>query len=509
MTDDQRPDELPGPPEFTEIEQQLLGIVLRKPRLFDAVAELVASEHFVEEAYGRVWGVFHAMWRRDIPLSPSSALEPIVDELGWARGDTVKLLTHLMGLPTVATLDQARYLATMVRDVWQRREIWDLGHAMIRRTQGGLDNDAAKIIAEAEAKLYDVAARNAITDEHSLSFSDAIAKGLEQAQAASQQHADGLLMGAPSGLAVVDKKLGGFRDTDFIIIGARPGMGKTAMANRIASAAARAFVSANPERPAWVYFASMEMNAEQLALRQVSAEARISFERIRLGYTDTDEMIRLEDAGKAIRDLPILIDDTARVTVPALRTRVKRLARKHGRVGLIILDYLQLLASDEKNENRVQELSGITRGLKGLAKDLNVPVLALAQLSRAVELREDKRPQLSDLRDSGSLEMDADLVLFLYRQVYYLSKQKPQKRDRDSDLDHSQRVVEWQIQCDGIRTIAELIVAKNRHGSEGTLLLKFIDTLMLFEDDTLGGAGGEDQERRKQQLAMELDNRIV
>lgn len=504
--------EIPGPPEFPEIEQQLIGTVLVRESLFEAVADLVESKHFVEEAYGRIWSVLQEMYRRGLPMSGAAVVEPIVDELGWPKADTMRILTGLMKGVASPSVPQARYLAGMVKDIWTRRQVWQLGHDMIARTRGGLDNSGAKIIEETEAKLFEVGQDRSASDS-SLSLSDAIAAGLDQANAAAQQHADGKLIGVPSGLAVVDRKLGGFRSPDFIVIGARTSMGKTSFALRLAKAAAEYFVAENPEKPRWVIFFSMEMGADQLALRLAAAEARISFERIRLGHCDTAELMALEQAGRALRDLPILIDDTSRLSVPAMRIRARRLKRKKG-LGLFILDYLQLagLSSDEMKEargNRVQEVSTITRGLKALAKDLDVPTVALSQLSREIEKREDKRPQLSDLRESGTIEQDADLVMFLFREGHYLAQRRPIRRDRESDLDHGQRVIEWQVSVDALKHVVELIIAKNRHGSLGTLMLKFLAEIMLFEDDTPGGAGTDGRGERAEQLQMEIDNRIV
>lgn len=512
MTDQPRP-EIPGPPDFPEIEQQLLGIVLTKGALFEAVSDQVESRHFAEEAYGRIWTVFAAMARDNIPISLATALEPLVEELGWSRTDTTKMLLALTNKAVTVTLHQVTYVASLVRDVWMRREVWQLGHDMLQRTQGGLQNSGAAIIEDAEAKLFAVADADQVQDEHSFTLADAVVAGLNQAAAAAEQYAAGELVGVPTGLTVIDNKLGGWRDTDLIMIGARPGMGKTALALKMARSAAEDFVRRNAEKPKWVLFFSMEMGADQLATRLVAAEAQISFEKIRLGHCDVQDLMKLDEAGKAIRDLPIKIDDTARLSVPAMRTRARRLKRRKG-LGLVIVDYLQLvgLSRDEMKDsggNRVQEISTITRNLKALAKDLQVPVLCLAQLNREVEKREDKRPMLSDLRESGTIEQDADLVAFLYREHYYTASKPPARKDRENELDYSARRVEWQIKCDDLKEVAELIIAKNRHGSAGTLLLKFIAEMMLFPDDTPGGASAKENAERKRQLALDLANKIV
>lgn len=236
----------------------------------------------------------------------------------------------------------------------------------------------------------------------------------------------------------------------------------------------------------------------------------MSFERVRLGRSTVDDLQRLEESAKALRGLPILIDDMPRLSVSAMRTKARRVQRRQG-LGLIIIDYLQLvgLSREEQREaggNRVQEVSYITRSLKVLAKELGIPVIVLCQLNRDVEKREDKRPQLSDLRESGTIEQDADLVAFLYREAYYLEQRPPAKREKEKELEFQARRSEWSIALDRARTTAEFLIAKNRHGSGGTLHLRFNPELMRFEDDTPGDATQTDV--RKQQLAMDLMSEV-
>lgn len=504
----------PAAPEFPEIERMLLGAVLLRVEFFELVAEKLDPEHFVEEAFGRIWGVYQEMWRRGVPISVHSAVEPIVDDLQWPRADVAKMLAQLMRDVVVPNRLNVLYWAAKVKDVWQRREVWFLAQDMLKRCQGGLDNDAAKIIEATESKLYGITVEGGAAEDRSFTFAEAADEAITQAHAAAERYASGQLVGVPTGLTVIDNKLGGLRNTDLIIIGARPGVGKTAFAMGIADAAAKHFLAANPDKPAWVKVFSLEMSADQLALRRLCAHARVSFERVRLGHADARDLMALDQAAKDLAGLPFEIDDTAQISVSAMRTRVRRWIRKHGPVGLVVIDFLQLigLSREERKEaggNRVQEISTITRNLKAMAKDLGLPVLCLAQLSREVEKREDKRPMLSDLRESGTIEQDADLVGFLYREHYYLSQKTPARKERETDLDYGQRKVEWQINCDKIQDHAELIVAKNRHGSLGTLAMKFLRELMLFCDDTPGGAGGEAQRERARQLALDISNQIV
>lgn len=503
----------PGPPEFSEIEAQLLGIVLMKRDAFDEVADLVSSEHFVEEAYGRIWSVLQQLHRRGQPVSLASAVEPIIEELQWERQDVVALVKRLVLVPAVFNTFQSVFLANLIKDIWRRRELFFLGKELQHWTQGGLDNAAPKIIEQLESKLHRLDQGGTAAEERSYSFSESISVGLDQAHAAAAQHASGQLVGVPTGLGLIDRKLGGWRSTDLIMIGSRPGMGKTALSGKFVRAAAERFTQLDPDRPELVAVFSLEMGAEQLALRHIAIQARVSYERIRLGHCDATDLMALDRAGQEIRDLPIRMDDTARSSVSAMRSRVRRWSRKYGRVGLIVVDYLQLvgLSPDEQKEyggNRVQEISAMTRNLKGLAKDLEVPVICLAQLNREVEKREDKRPMLSDLRESGTIEQDSDIVAFLYREHYYLSQRPPTKKDRESDLDFGLRRVEWQTACDRCEKSAEFIIAKHRHGSAGTLQLTFEPQLMSFPDDSPGGAGGEGQAARARQLALDIQDRI-
>jgi replicative DNA helicase len=294
---------------------------------------------------------------------------------------------------------------------------------------------------------------------------------------------DGALAGVTSGLVDVDTMLGGLHPSDLLILAGRPSMGKTALATNIAFNAAYTYHQTGGEQGAVVGFFSLEMSAEQLATRVISEQTQISSDSIRKGKITTPEFDRLVAGSQALHDIPIFIDDTPALTVSALRTRARRLKRSH-KLGLIVVDYLQLISGSgtSRNDGRVQEVSEITRGLKTLAKELDLPVIALSQLSRAVEQREDKRPMLSDLRESGSIEQDADVVMFIFREEYYLERRGASQHENESDDKFFLRQQRNEERLEKVRNIAEVIIAKQRHGPVGTVELQFTGKFTRFSD---------------------------
>jgi replicative DNA helicase len=274
----------------------------------------------------------------------------------------------------------------------------------------------------------------------------------------------------------LDRKLGGLHPSDLLILAGRPSMGKTALATNIAFAAAKAHMRTNGDEGAGVAFFSLEMSAEQLATRILADEAQVASEKIRRGDLKPEDFQRFSEASSILSRVPFYVDDTPALSIAAVRTRARRLARTSGgNLGLIVVDYLQLLrgTGGKSSENRVQEVSEITRGLKAIAKELDVPVVALSQLSRAVEQREDKRPQLSDLRESGSIEQDADVVMFVYREQYYLERAEPNRRPDEADDKFNDRYQRWQQRLGEVHNTGEVIIAKQRHGPIGTVRLQF------------------------------------
>jgi replicative DNA helicase len=299
------------------------------------------------------------------------------------------------------------------------------------------------------------------------------------------------LSGIATGLRDLDRDLGGLQRSDLVIIAGRPGMGKTALATNIAFNAAQRYVrdledGIAPEKSAGagVAFFSLEMSADQLATRVLAEQSGISSENLRMGKISQQDFRNLARAAAELESLPLYIDDTAGLTIAALRTRARRLKRQRG-IGLIVVDYLQLLQGTGKggnDQNRVQEISEISRGLKTLAKELSVPVIALSQLSRAVEQREDKRPQLSDLRESGSIEQDADMVWFVYREEYYVQAKEPKRPMEGDDAKVWDDHAKWMLDMERASGMAELLVAKQRHGSTGKVKMKFEAKITRFSD---------------------------
>ncbi len=298
----------------------------------------------------------------------------------------------------------------------------------------------------------------------------------------------GHLSGVTTGLDSINSKCGGLHNSDLIILAGRPGMGKTSLATNIAFNAAQRWLRDREDgieeakgAGAKTAFFSLEMSADQLATRILAEQSGISSEALRMGKISRDDFRELSRASRELQELPLFIDDTPALTIAALRTRARRLQRRHG-IGLIVVDYLQLLqGSGRASDNRVNEISEISRGLKTLAKELQVPVIALSQLSRAVEQREDKRPQLSDLRESGSIEQDADMVWFVFREDYYVGAREP-KHGAEGDSKANEDYEKWKLEMESVFGIAELIVAKQRHGSTGKVRMKFEAKITKFSD---------------------------
>jgi replicative DNA helicase len=404
----------------------------------------------------------------------------ILDEVG-GTGYLAQLLQAMVGIINAGEYGRAIY------DSWVRRQLIDIGETVVNNAFGGMPEvDGSGQVEAAEQALFDLAAKGG-NDGGFVTFNVALTEALHTAERAFQR--SGGVSGLSTGLRDLDKKTGGLHPSDLLILAGRPGMGKTALATKIAFGAAKAIqadaqsVDPNALPKGGVAIFSLEMSAEQLATRLLSEEARISGDRIRrgdIGQKDFDTFIRVS---REISSLPLHIDDTPAITLSAMRTRCRRLKRTKG-LSLIVVDYLQLMrpAAGTRVENRVQEISQITMGLKALAKELSVPVLALSQLSRQVESREDKRPQLADLRESGSIEQDADVVMFIYRDEYYLQQRAPKQLAFDNDEKFHGAVEKWQRDMEQVHNRAELIIEKQRHGPTGKIDLFFEGEFTKFAD---------------------------
>ncbi|HUA78598.1 MAG TPA: replicative DNA helicase [Acetobacteraceae bacterium] len=487
---------LRSPPHNIEAEQALLGAILVNNAAYHRVSDFLVAEHFAEGVHGRIYAAIAKLIERGQIANPVT-LKNLFDqdgalaEIGGAR--------YLARLATsVVTIINAEDYGRTIHDLHLRRQLITIGEDVVNDAyEHDLDRDATAQIERAEKKLFDLAQIGQYEGGFR-AFEKALAEAIGMAEAALKR--GGRTAGVSTGFADLDKLLGGLHPSDLVVLAGRPSMGKTALATNIAYDAARRF---RPKRApdgcmtaedgAVVGFFSLEMSAEQLATRLLSQASGVPSDRIRRGEVGREEFDRFCGASAALASLPLFIDDAPAPTVAGLRTRARRLMRQRG-LGLVVVDYLQLLrGGGDRFENRVQEISEITRGLKALAKELDVPVVALSQLSRAVENREDRRPMLADLRDSGSIEQDADVVMFVFREEYYLSRGEPTRRQDESDERFDERRARWQARLDQVRDTAEVIVAKQRHGPIGKATLRFAAETSTFQnlvaDDRLPAAG--------------------
>ena len=468
-------------PSNIEAEAAFLGAVLIDNRVLEELRTPIRPEHFFEPLHQRIFERIHRLVDRNATASPVT-LKPYFegDEALKALGGT----TYLVQLTADgAGLLSAGELAAQIYDLALLRELVSVGRGLV---EGALDTseEVAPMdkIAQAEADLFRVA-EGATTGSEASSFKDAALTAIKMAEAA--MNSGGGLSGKTTGLSTIDQKTSGLHNSDLVILAGRPGMGKTSLATNIAFNCAEEHLKWQTDGGEFNYgapvaFFSLEMSADQLATRILAEQAEISSESLRSGKLSREEFQQLSYASQRLAELPLYIDDTPALTIAGLRTRARRLKRRHD-IGLIVVDYLQLLqGSGRANDNRVNEISEISRGLKTLAKELAVPVIALSQLSRAVEQREDKRPMLSDLRESGSIEQDADMVWFIYRGDYYHLQVKPDFPDATSSEDAKEKYRQWEEKHEEMVGRATLIVAKQRHGSTGNVPLHFQSEITKF-----------------------------
>lgn len=445
-----------------EAEQSLLGALMLNNQAFEVITEFLRAEHFSHPLHKTIYEVIARLIERSqvadpITLKPLLEGDPLIQEVGGI-GYLVDLVSGVSS--TVSVRDYGQ----MIHEFYLRRSLASIGDLIVRNAHDVKSEDTAmKKIEDAEKHLYDLASHGDTT-RGAVSFKTALTEAVKMAEVAYRRESS--IVGVTTGLTDIDRWLGGLHPSDLLIVAGRPSMGKTVLGTNIAFNAAKAFLE-NPNEGANTVFFSLEMSAEQLATRILATQSKISSDRIRRGDIKAEDFPNLVSASRLIENLGLFIDDTPALTVTALRNRARRLQRQHG-IGLIVVDYLQLLEGSGKNrggDNRVQEISDISRGLKALAKELNVPVIAMSQLSRAVEQREDKRPQLADLRESGSIEQDADVVMFIYRDEYYEARKEPPVG--------TDKHLEWQQRMSKVQNQAEIIIAKQRHGPVGTVKLFF------------------------------------
>jgi len=476
-------------PHNIEAEQQLLGAILVNNDIYDRIASLIRAEHFHDPVHARIFEIASARIQKNALASPVTLKAFMEDDAGLKELGGPAYLVRLAGAAISAFA--ARDYAQMIYDLAVRRELIQLGRDIADRAQKvEVDSEPREQITEAEQRLYKLGEQG-VAERGFQSFLKAVTDAVNVANAAYQR--GGGLAGISTGLIDLDKKLGGLHESDLIILAGRPSMGKTSLATNIAFNIARAFRRGRKPDGAEgaveggvVGFFSLEMSAEQLAARILSEASEVPSEQIRRGDMTEGEFRRFVDAAKDLEACPLYIDDTPALPISQVAARARRLKRTHG-LDVLMIDYLQLLKGTAKSSeaNRVQEVSEITQGLKAIAKELNIPVIALSQLSRQVESRDDKRPQLSDLRESGSIEQDADVVMFVFREEYYREREKP----ADHELD---KMAAWQDIMEKCHGKAEVIIGKQRHGPIGTVELSFEGRFTRFGNlarEWQGGGG--------------------
>ena len=477
------------PPHNEEAEQALLGALLLNNRAYEKVSEFLRPEHFFIPVHNRIFGhivnlIERGQTAEPVTLKPYFERDPDLATIGGA--------TYLAELSaSVVTVINAEDYGRTIHSNFLRRQLIAIGENMVNEAyRHDLDVSAQDQISDAEKDLYDLASTGDIQGGF-IEFKHSLANAIGIAEAAYKRSAT--VVGVTTGLIDLDRRLGGLHSSDLLILAGRPSMGKTALATNIAINAAKAHMASGGEEGAVVGVFSLEMSAEQLATRVLADETKVASDKIRRGELKESDFPRFVDANQTLSRLPLFIDDTPAITVGILRTRARRLKRT-ANLGLIVIDYLQLMrgSGSNRSENRVQEISEITRGLKAVAKELQVPVLALSQLSRAVEAREDKRPQLSDLRESGSIEQDADVVMFVYREQYYHERAVPMRRPEESEEKFNDRHQRWMQRGEEVHNIGECIIAKQRHGPVGSVRLHFDGQFTKFSDLDSAHSGNDD-----------------
>ena len=471
-------------PSNIEAEQALLGALLLNNEVFDRIDPIVKPHHFYEPVHGRIFEIASRRIQKNALASPVTLKPFLADDEGLQELGGTDYLARLAG--ATISIVAARDYAEMIRDLALRRDLVQIGEEIMARA-ATFDTEAepAEQITEAEQALYTLA-ESGNRGGGFINFSAAATAAVNVVNAAQQKGSG--LAGISSGLHELDQKLGGFRNSDLIILAGRPSMGKTALATNIAFNIARKYKKGT--RPdgtegaiagGVVGFFSLEMSSEQLANRILAGESRIRSDELAKGNMPEEEFRRFIEVARELEKTPLYIDDTPALPISSLAARARRLKRQHG-LDVLVIDYLQLVRpASNRNDGRVQEVTEITQGLKAIAKELDIPVIALSQLSRKVEDRDDKRPQLADLRESGSIEQDADVVMFVYREEYYHDRLKPPE---DSD-----KFPEWQQKAERLHGRAEIIIGKQRHGPIGNVDLHFEGKYTKFSDPVRETAG--------------------
>ena len=453
-------------PNNIEAEQAVIGSILVSNDIFDEISTIISSINFYDPMHQKIFEAIESLVYKGMLANPITLKNYFEDEK-----DDLNVPEYLVKITKFSTsVRQAIEYSKIIYDMFVRRELIKISEQTIDSAKlNELDTNGQTIIENSERLLFDLAEKGSFNSSL-VKFDEAMKQTIEMASAAYKNEEG--IVGVPTGLRDLDDKLGGLHQSDLIIIAGRPSMGKTSLATNIAFNAAQKLQDTGKKSS--IAFFSLEMSSEQLSTRIISEQARISSNDIRRGRISDEQFDKFLETSKNIAELPLYIDETPAISIAAMSNRARRIKRLFG-LDMIVVDYIQLMRGTTYNKDgRVQEISQITQGLKAIAKELSIPVVALSQLSRQVEQRDDHKPQLADLRESGSIEQDADVVMFVYREGYYLQRKEP----REATVEHA----EWQAKMNEVAHLAQIIIGKQRHGPIGNITLEFEERFTKFKD---------------------------
>jgi replicative DNA helicase len=453
-------------PNNIEAEQAVIGSILVSNDIFDEISTIISNINFHDPMHQKIFVAVESLIYKGMLANPITLKNYFEDEK-----DDLNIPEYLVKITKFSTsVRQAVEYSKIIYDMFVRRELIKISEQTIDSAKlNELDTNGQTIIENSERLLFDLAEKGSFNSSL-VKFDEAMKQTIEMASAAYKNEEG--IVGVPTGLRDLDDKLGGLHQSDLIIIAGRPSMGKTSLATNIAFNAAQKLQDSGKKSS--IAFFSLEMSSEQLSTRIISEQARISSNDIRRGRISDEQFDKFLETSKNIAELPLYIDETPAISIAAMSNRARRIKRLFG-LDMIVVDYIQLMRGTTFNKDgRVQEISQITQGLKAIAKELGVPVVALSQLSRQVEQRDDHKPQLADLRESGSIEQDADVVMFVYREGYYLQRKEP----REATVEHA----EWQAKMNEVAHLAQIIIGKQRHGPIGNVTLEFEERFTKFKD---------------------------
>jgi len=452
-------------PNNIEAEQAILGTILVSNEIFDEINTIISNINFYDPMHQKIFAAIESLIYKGMLANPITLKNYFENEK-----DDLNIPEYLVKITKFSTSSrQAIEYSKIIYDMYVRRELIKISENTIDTAkQKDLNVSGQNIIENSERLLFDLAEKGSFSSSL-VKFDEAMKLTIEMASNAYKNEEG--IVGVPTGLRDLDDTLGGLHESDLIIIAGRPSMGKTALATNIAFNAAQRLQASGKKSS--IAFFSLEMSSEQLSTRILAEQSKIKSNDIRRGRISDEQFDKFIETSKNISELPLYIDETPAISIAAISNRARRIKRLHG-LDMLVVDYIQLMRATNTKDGRVQEISEITQGLKAIAKELAIPVLALSQLSRQVEQRDNHKPQLSDLRESGSIEQDADVVMFVFREAYYLERKEP----RPATVEHA----EWQAKMNEISNLAEIIIGKHRHGPTRSIMLEFEAMFTKFKD---------------------------